>query len=431
MLSWRSLRSWTLLALPLAAVLGACTEELDTGASCPLLCPGQEIVIRDTVITPAYVLDTSLVGYPIQGLEFPLLLAARGDTVDVRAVVRFDTLQRNYTPAGDTLQPITMVDSAYLTVRLYSNGFPIPQQFFIDAYDVTDTTLVDSLPLTLVPLFAPERLLGALRLDSASFDDSSRVRIELDTAKIREIVTTPNRRLRIGLRVRAASSVQFKITPYSPNGDGPALSYRVSPDTTVPLIQGLEPSSLRPVTPVFVAGDFVDYSIVVAAPNVLAPGTFSVGGLPGARSYLRFNLPRWLTDSVAVLRASLELTQDPVRGPSDRDTLRLLTHLVVANGTVTDLRRAATLITASGLFTNTLRLVPSDSGVRVLEMNGLVRQWGLVDSTQNIPSAIVFRTDTEGSTPAAARFFAIDAADPTVRPRLRISYTPSKIFGRP
>lgn len=430
-MSWRSLRSWTLLALPLVAVLGACTEKLDTGASCPLLCPGQEIVVRDTVIEPAYVLDTSLVGYPIQGLEFPLLLSARGDTLDVRAVVRFDTLQRNYTPTGDTLQPITMVDSVLLTLRLYSNGFPIPEQFFVEAYDVTDTTLVDSLPLTLVPLFAPERLLGSLRLDSASFTDSSRIQIALDSTKIREIVTNAERRLRIGLRVRAASPVQFKLTPYSPGGDGPSLSYRVSTDTTVARVAGIEPSSFRPVTPVFVAGDFVDYSIVVTAPNVLAPGTFSVGGLPGSRSYLRFQLPRWLTDSVAVLRASLELTQDPVRGPSDRDTLSLLTHLVVANGTVTDLRRAATLITASGLFTNTLRLVPSDSGVRVLEMNGLVRQWGLIDTTANIPTAIVFRTDTEGSSPATVRFFAIDAADPSVRPRLRVSYTPSKIFGRP
>jgi len=430
-MSWRSLRSWTLLALPLAAALGACTEKLDTGASCPLLCPGQEIVVRDTVIEPAYVLDTSLVGYPIQGLEFPLLLADRGDTLDVRAVVRFDTLQRFYTPAGDTLQPITTVDSALLTLRLYTNGFPVPEQFFVEAYDVTDTTLVDSLPLTLVPLFAPDRLLGALRLDSASFNDSSRVQIELDSMKMREIVTDPARRLRIGLKVRGSSSAQFKVTPYSPGGDGPSLSYRVSADTTVPRVAGLEPSSFRPVSPVFVAGDFVDYSIVVNAPNVLAPGTFSVGGLPGARSYIRFNLPRWLTDSVAVLRASLELTQDPVRGPSDKDTLRLLTHLVVANGTVTDLRRAATLITASGLFTNTLRLVPSDSGVRILEMNSLVRQWGLIDSTANIPSAIVFRTDTEGSSPATARFFAIDAADPSVRPRLRVSYTPSKIFGRP
>lgn len=419
------------MALPLVAVLGACTEELDTGASCPLLCPGQEIVVRDTVIAPAYVFDTTLVGYPIQGLEFPLLLSARGDTVDVRAVVRFDTLQRNYTPTGDTLQPITMVDSAALTVRLYSNGFPVPEQFFVEAYDVTDTTLVDSLPLTLVPLFAPERLLGVLRLDSASFSDSTRVRIPLDTTKIREIVTTSGRRLRIGLKVRAATSVQFKITPYSPGGDGPSLDYRVSPDTTVGLVSGLEPSSFLPVSPAFVAGDFIDYAIVVAAPSVLAPGTFSVGGLPGARTYLRFDLPRWLTDSVAVLRASLELTQDPVRGPSDRDTMRLLTHLVVANATVTDLRRAATLITASGLFASTLQLVPSDSGVRVLEMNGLVRQWGQVDSTFNIPSAIVFRTDTEGSTTATARFFAIDAADPAVRPRLRISYTPSKIFGRP
>ena len=430
-MSWRSLRRWTLLALPLAAAIGACTEQLDTGASCPLLCPGQEIVIRDTVIEPAYVLDTSLVGYPIQGLEFPLLLAARGDTMDVRAVVRFDTLQRFFTPRGDTLQPITAVDSAFLTVRLYRNGFPVPDQFFLEAYDVTDTTLVDSLPLALVPLFVPARLIGAIRIDSASYSDSSRVRIPLDSAIMRQIVTNPQRRLRIGLKVRSSVSVQFKITPYSPGGDGPSIAYRVSTDTTVPRVAGLEPSSATPRTPVFVAGDFVDYSVVVVAPNVLTPGTFSVGGLPGARGYLRFNLPRWLTDSVAVLRARLELTQDPVRGPSDTDTLRLLTHLVVANNTVTDLRRAATLITASGLFTNTMRLVPRDSGVRVLEMNALVRQWGLIDSTSSVPSAIVFRTDTEGSSPAAVRFFAIDAADPSVRPRLRVSYTPSKIFGRP
>jgi hypothetical protein len=415
----------------LVAVLGACTEELDTGASCPLLCPGQEIVVRDTVISPAYVFDTALVGYPIQGLEFPLLLAARGDTLDVRAVVRFDTLQRLYTPPGDTAQPITMIDSAYLSVRLYSRGFPIPDRFLLEAYDVADAAFDDSLPITLAPLFVPERLLGAIRLDSATFTDSSRVRIPLDSGLIRAIVTDPARRLRIGLKVSALSSVQFRMTPYSPGGDGATLEYRVSADTTVPRVAGLEPSSTTPATPVFVAGDFVDYSIVVNAPSVLAPGTFAVGGLPAARTYLRFDLPRWLTDSVAVLRASLELTQDPVRGPSDRDTLSLLTHLVVANSTVTDLRRAATLITASGLFTNTLRLVPSDSGVRVLEMNGLVRQWGLIDSTANVPSAIVFRTDTEGSAPTAVRFFGINAADPSVRPRLRVSYTPSKIFGRP
>ena len=74
-------------------MLGACTEKLETGASCPLLCPGQEIVVRDTVIDPAYTFDTSLVGYPIQGLEFPLLLAARGVTLDVRYLVEEDPPQ--------------------------------------------------------------------------------------------------------------------------------------------------------------------------------------------------------------------------------------------------------------------------------------------------------------------------------------------------
>lgn len=430
-MSWRSLRFWSLLALPLVAVLGACTEELDTGASCPLLCPGQGIVIRDTVLDPAYVIDTTLVGYPIQGLESPLLLSARGDTLDIRAVVRFDTLQRYWTPPGDTLQPISFVDSAFLSVRVYRAGFPIPSQFFLEAYDVTDTTLADSLPNSLVPLFTPARLLGVVRLDSASYTDSTRLRIPLDTAMLRAIVVDPKRFLRIGLKVRSTQSVQFRVTPYFPGGDGPAIEYRISPDTAIARVAGLAPSSSTPATPVFVAGDFVDYSIVVDAPDNFAAGTFGIGGLPGGRAYLRFNLPRWLTDSVAVLRARLELTQDPVRGPSDTDTLRVLTYLVVANNSITDLRRAATLITGSGLFANTLRLVPRDSGVRILEMNALVRQWGTLGTSATVPTAIVMRSDSEGASPLVARFFGIDATDPSVRPRLRVSYTPSKSFGRP
>lgn len=427
----RSLRTWLLLAFPLAAAVGACSEDLDTGASCPLLCPGQDLVIIDTVIEPAYVFDTTLVGYPIQGLESPLLLSSRPDTLDVRAVIRFDTLTRFYLPpGGDTLELIPMVDSAFLTFRIWNGGIPTPNSFIIDAFDVFDTTVADTLRAGLLPLFDPARLLGSFRSDT-SFVDSSRIRIPIDSAYLRALIADPARRLHVGLQIRGASSVQMKIAPYFPNGDGAAIAYNISTDSTIPRVQGLQPFSLTPASPAFVAGDFVDFSIIAQAPNVLAPETFSVGGLPGARAYLRFDLPSWLTDSVGVLRARLEMVQDPVPGASATDTVRLLTHLVLAGNTVTDLTRAATLLSPAGVLTNLLSLVPGDSGVQVLEMNGLVRQWSSVDGERRIPSAIVFRTDSEGASPAALRFFGSAAADPSLRPRLRVSYTPSKTFGRP
>jgi hypothetical protein len=101
-----SRRATLVAALFSLSALGACTEELRTTATCPGLCPGQQVPILDTVIDPAVVFDTTLQPFPVLGGEAALFLAARGDTMDVRAVVRFDTLPRRYSPIGDTLTAI-------------------------------------------------------------------------------------------------------------------------------------------------------------------------------------------------------------------------------------------------------------------------------------------------------------------------------------
>ena len=51
--------------------------------------------------------------------ETPLLLASRGDTLDVRAIIRFDSLTRLWTPSGDTARPVTFVDSATLAPNIF------------------------------------------------------------------------------------------------------------------------------------------------------------------------------------------------------------------------------------------------------------------------------------------------------------------------
>lgn len=428
----RSARLWSLLAFPALFAVAACTEDLETGAVCPALCPGQGIEVFDTILTPAYLYDSTLVGYPTQGLENPLFLASRGDSLDVRTVIRFDTLQRFFRPTpADTLRPITDIDSAYLYVLMRSDGLPTPGSFFVDVYDVYDPAISDTVRSEIVPLFSPARLMGTYAGDS-TLSDSVRIRIPLDSAYLRTIIQDPTRRLRLGLQVRSADPVQLRIIPFTLGVDaGPFVEYRVAPDAIVGKVGPLQPYSETPTTPLIVADDLTDYIVVVNAPATFAAGRFTVGGFPGTRAYLRFDLPRWLTDSVGVLKADLELTQDPVRGMSDADTITINTHLVLAGHLITEERRAATLLSPPDLFTLPFRLVPSDSGRRLFSMGALVRQWRTFDGEQLIPTAIVFRSSVESTSPGTVRFFGFDAADPALRPRLRVSYTPNVIFGRP
>lgn len=427
----RLLRAPLLLALPLAFIVGACSENLESGGACPALCPGQQLDILETILEPAIVFDTTLGTFPFVGFEPALLLAARGDTLDVRAIIRFDTLVRGYRPTGvDTAVAVTMVDSATLNVRVQRTAVPFPATFFIDAYDVGDTSLPDSDPTTLLPLFVPERLLGTLRIDSAGFRDTSLVRIPIDTAKLLANIRDITKVMRIGLRIRSTQSVELRVASSSDATLGPRLRYRVTPDTATS-VANLSPSSGTPVTPIFTAADFYDYIVVADAPLLSAPGTFAVGGLPGVRSYLRFELPLWLTDSAAVLRARLELVQDPVRGLDDTLRVTIRAQMALAGYAVTDLRRAAQLVAPEGFFvTDSLRLAPGDSGSVFLEINGLVRQWRTVDGQRLIPNALILKSTTEGASAFGARFFGLGAA-PGLRPRLRISYVPTFPFGQP
>src|SRR5687767_10976867 len=124
-------------ALLAAATVAACTEDFDGGAACPALCPEQNVVVFDTTIDPVE-LDTTVSPFPTHGTEPELFLARRGDTVDVRPVVRFDSLPSFYnsgSTAGDTI--ITVIDSPYVKLRINLADSRFSQQpVTIDVFDV-------------------------------------------------------------------------------------------------------------------------------------------------------------------------------------------------------------------------------------------------------------------------------------------------------
>src|SRR5688572_27678030 len=164
---------FVLLALLVAGTVAACTEDFDGGAACPALCPEQNVVVFDTTIDPVE-LDTTVSPFPTHGTEPELFLARRGDTVDVRPVVRFDSLPSFYnsgSTAGDTI--ITVIDSPYVKLQINLADSRFSQQpVTIDVFDVDTTTgdsafaLNDTSTAIERQLFRPDRRIGSITFDS-------------------------------------------------------------------------------------------------------------------------------------------------------------------------------------------------------------------------------------------------------------------------
>src|SRR3954469_2886974 len=105
-----------MLGMTATITIAACSEKLESGTSCPLLCPQQAVALRDTTID-AILSDTTVTGLPPIGSETYLMLASHGDTLDARAIIRYDTLPQSYKKSGLD-STIVKIDTAQLIVPI-------------------------------------------------------------------------------------------------------------------------------------------------------------------------------------------------------------------------------------------------------------------------------------------------------------------------
>jgi hypothetical protein len=411
-------------AFALAAVAAACGEKLEDNVACATLCPAQDVDIVDTVLDAVSV-DTSVSGFPTPGTEFFMLLTARGDTVDTRGVIRFDTLPTTFTKStgGDTT--ITAVDSAFVQVLVDTTGTRATQPVTIEAYDV-DTTAADTVRSTLLGLFRPDRLLGSKTFTVAELRDSIQVPIA-NAAVLGKI--TGGKHLRVGLRATSTASATVRLFTTETNGAA-KLSFRPTADTAVQAT-AVSPNSLTPTDDPELAADLRDYMVVAAAPPGASGSTLSVGGLPSRRIFLRFDIPRRIVDSSTVLRATLLLTQRPNSFGGSSDSLVVFPVVVTASSAVTDIARAANVLTLPGIGIDSVTFFPNETGTREIDIVFALRQWhAQAAATTRTQEAIVLRAKLEGSTPFEASFYSTEAPL-ELRPRLRLSYVSRLDFGRP
>lgn len=418
-----------LAGLAAVAMVAACSEDFEGGAACPLLCPEQNVVVHDTVFDPV-VMDTTIVGFPTIGTETEMLLAYRGDTVDTRPVIRFDSIPVYYNSGGtDTV--IRHVDSAYLklTVNRSRSLFTRPVTFEI--FNV-DTIMGDSIAAANdtstaieTTLFRPDRRIGMITLDTADITDS--LRLPVDSAALIATILSQGR-LRIGIRATSEGPVQIRL--YSNEGGlPPVLRFLASQsDTAFQKVEVL-PRSRTPRNQITIASDLTDYVHVIRFPAVPDPSFLTVGGLPGRRVLIRFNVPARIIDSSNVLRATLELTQRPVGSVDGTSPLTLFPLVVTAGKEITDPGRSAFLTNAPLAGFDSVQFAPADSGLVEIEVVNALRAWSLPISA-NAQRGIVLRAGPESMDPRFVSFFS-SSAPAGLRPRLRVSYSPVRSFGIP
>jgi hypothetical protein len=418
--------------VPLAVLVGvACGEDLESGAACPVLCPGQNLVLLDTTLDASIVIDTTLPGYPPLGSGPYLLAANSGDTLDARFVVRFDSLGTVF-PATPEGTPISEIDSANVRIFVDSALSKATAPVTIEVYDV-DTTAADTATAALLPLFRPDRLLGFRTFEVAALKDSVDIYISNDAVQAKIDADTA---LRLGFRVTSAEPVRLTVSSANTRARFSQLRYDARPSDATTGVLVIPPRSRTPVDDPARALDFFDYTVAATGAPTLPVDLLGVGGVRGRRVYFRFDLPARLTDSASIVRASLLLTQRPAPTYGFDDTLIVVPHVSLASAEVTDLARATLLTDTAATFGGLslfglplVRLAPQDSGERRIEFVNVARFWNSESKTR-VPQAIVLRSLVEGRSPIELRFFSTEAAA-SLRPRIRIVYVPRTEFGIP
>lgn len=419
-------RILVITALSCAVLAGAsCGEDLDGGGTCPGLCPEQSLPVRDTILN-AVVFDTTVGPFPLIGAEEGLLLASRTDSLDVRAVVRFDTLAKTFTLDG-TDREITAVDSSRIFITVDTTSVHFSGTITIEAYDV-DTTAADSNTAAVAALFRADRLLGSVQVLRAQFFLDDTLSIGIPNAFVLGKIRSGGH-VRIGLRMVGEGDLTIRSIE---QGLPMTLRFDPAPGNTSVLSRTQAPLSNTPVGEFLLANDLRDYSLVVKGMPPPTTERIVAGGLPAFRSYLRLDIPKKFLDSVVIVRAQLVLVQRPIRG-LDEDSLAVVFPAPVSTtSVVTDIRRVSQLIYPAFSFGLAgFAFAPSDSGERRLELVGLIRQWSLTSKLANAPqTAIVLRGGSEGLSTGRMAFFGLDAP-PALRPHLRLSYVARSRFGIP
>jgi hypothetical protein len=342
--------------------------------------------------------DSSFVGY-VQPHQAGALLVSNGlEGFEERGLVRF--LARSSTvTVRDTARSFT-IDSVVLSFTVVARDTNLTGLQLL-LYRLTPSFDSSTTFAAIAPAFVPESLIATVDVpDTLNAGGVRTVFQGADLSRV-EIPAADSGRLALGIRIAAPTATGVRVGALA-GGAGPIFTTYVTldvPDTGT--------AKLRTIPLGAAFSTHVSEVLQAVDSTVLA-----VGGAPSARVLLRFNLPSRIRDSATIVRATLELTPvAPIMG-LPTDPARLLSRAVLADvGAKSPVSAVAGRVPEDTLETGTTAV--SLEAVRLIEL------W--LGATAR-PAALMLSLTPEAASFSRPVFYSTRAADPALRPRLRISY---------
>jgi hypothetical protein len=399
---------WGVGALLAVITIAGCQEKLTAPADCPALCPGGQPQVFDEVFTAVSGADSSFVGY-LQPYQGSALLVSNGlQGFEERGLVRF--IPRGATVlVRDTARSYTIDSVAFsFTVVARDTNLTGLQLLLYRLAPLMDSSTTFA---AVAPAFIPDSLIATVGVPDTLNSGTVRTVIQGGDLSRLEIPASDSGRLALGVRIAGPPATGVRLGALG-TAFGPVFATYVTldiPDTGTT-------AKLRTLS----LGPSFNTS-VSEVPQVTDTTLLAVGGAPSARALLRFSLPSRIRDSATIVRATLELTPvAPIPG-LPTDSARLQGRAVLADAG------------AKSPVSSALGRVPEDileAGATTVSLEA-VRLVELWLGAAGRPSALVLSLTPEAASFSRPVFHSTRAADPAVRPRLRISYLLSFPFETP
>jgi hypothetical protein len=400
-------RRWgsTAFLAAVALATAACSEKLLTPVNCPELCPGGQIIVYDTVLTPIVGSDTSFAGYVTANAATGFLVSNNLPAADARGFVQF--IRRSDTVfVTDTARTYT-IDSVAINLTIESRDSLQPGVALL-LYKLPPTIDSTSTFAEITAAFTPESFLDTVVVPDTLLSGAVRALISGDTLARVALTPADSGVLRLGVALTAPAATGVRILTIRAGTGAPTFQTYVH--------AAVADTALQAVTITRVPS-YNTYVTAVPFP-VPSPTTLLVGGAPSARALMRFEWPSVLKDTAEIIRATLEMV--PV---GEVTGLANVNSTIVAQGVLVDLGAKSPLISdVSGSYTFS---VPTSAPMPI-EMLRTVQLW---QGDAGRPPTLFVWLSPEASSFSAPVFGS--TATPASQPRLRITYVRPYQFALP
>jgi hypothetical protein len=384
---------------PCLLALAACQEKLATPTDCPELCPGNSLLIRDTVITARVGLDSTFTGYLAPGAVGALLVSNGLGAGEARAFAV-------YAPRPDTVlvdgvgQHYT-IDSVVFTYNLVARDTSVHELRLI-AHRIPPTVTASSNFAEIDTALTPESLIDSVLISDTLKSGSVRLLVKGDALERILPSEADSGKLGVGVRINAAGPTGVRLGAESTSSAPVYITY----------VHAAVSDTAKQRQQFVLAPEVSNY--VIDAPPPPADRLF-LGGKEGSRLLLRFTLPQEIKDSAGIVRATLELTlAEPLLGlPNDPGDLQI-------RGVLVDLGAKSPALANVAASS---QLIAGSTGVLSIDMRQVVATW--LGKTGLTPT-LILGLSPDGGTFSRPEF--LSTLSGAAAPRIRITYA---LFSHP